>query len=48
MAEFCKECFVRINKLYYKGEELVMSDNLDFCEGCEEVKEVVLRIKKGI
>ena len=46
MAEFCKKCFIRINEPYYKGEELVMSEDVEFCEGCEEVKEVVLRIKK--
>jgi len=45
MAEFCKECFLRINK-NYKEEQLVLSEDDDLCEVCGKFKPVVIEIKK--
>lgn len=44
MAEFCKKCFIRIegNK---DEDKIVMSSSDDLCEGCGEVKPVVISIK---
>lgn len=51
MAEFCKECFVA-ELLDSKGQEdyrngkltLLMSGGEDFCEGCCEIKPVVVSV----
>lgn len=49
MAEFCKDCFAK-----YRGgaeKELrraVMSGEPDLCEGCGQMKPVVVRIKPPI
>lgn len=48
MAEFCKECFKRSVAIPSDGitdDMLVMSDWLDLCEGCGEMKSVVLEVK---
>lgn len=50
MAEFCKDCF-RSKILTYlenqiiKDEQIIMSEELDFCEGCCEWKPVVIGVK---
>lgn len=44
MAEFCKKCFVKMNKGSVKEEQLEMSKDNDFCESCGEVKPVVIGI----
>jgi hypothetical protein len=48
MAEFCKECFKK--KIITPSDNitddrLVMSEELDFCEGCCEWKPVVIEVK---
>lgn len=49
MAEFCRECFV--NKLLSSEEQqrykegrlkIVLSKELDLCEGCGDIKQVVV------
>ena len=47
MAEFCKECFLKIDRVQ-ENEEIIMSadDDLDLCEGCGKFKPVVVEIKK--
>ena len=44
MAELCKECYQR---LYGNKDRLIMSgpDDLDLCEECGQVKEVVVRVR---
>ena len=47
MAEFCKECFKRKLTVPSDGitdEMLVVSEDVDFCEGCGEWKPVVLYV----
>lgn len=42
MAEFCKECFI---KIFCPTEEeikqIVLSEDDDYCEGCNEFKPIV-------
>jgi len=47
MAEFCFECFnrLKLGDKTYKEEELIISDEEDFCEGCAEWHPVVISIK---
>lgn len=46
MAEFCKRCFKERIAPYELVENLVLSDDVDFCEGCGEFKQIVVCIKK--
>lgn len=48
MAEFCRECFIREfdpSPREIKGIILSDPDDLDLCEGCGEVKRVVVRVR---
>jgi hypothetical protein len=48
MAEFCKECFkkkIAIPSDNITDDMLVMSEQLDFCEGCCEWKPVVIGVR---
>ncbi len=47
MAEFCKECFLQMNEgeEWLDDKQIVVSQELDLCEGCGEWKEVVVEIK---
>ena len=42
MAEFCKECFKRCIEPGALDEHMVISEELDLCEGCGAMKPVVL------
>lgn len=47
MAEFCRECF--IGHLHPSEDEIkriVVSDDLDLCEGCGEYRKVVTQIRE--
>lgn len=47
MAEFCKKCF--IEKLTFgeiKEEQIIESNDYDLCEGCGEIKHIVLYVKE--
>ena len=49
MAEFCKECFknmITMSSDNIKDKDIVMSKDLDLCEGCATMKQVVIRVKK--
>lgn len=43
MAEFCRECYVRICG-GREDDPLVMSSEPDLCEGCGRVLPVVVRV----
>lgn len=45
MAEFCWECWNKINKTDKPKHEFVLSKELDICEGCGKIKPVVIRLK---
>lgn len=45
MAEFCKECFLKLNP-ELSEDDLVMVKETELCEGCGKiVDETVLKIK---
>lgn len=47
MADFCKECFDKEFGEYVKShEKVVVSKDMSFCEGCGEIKPVVLKVRK--
>ena len=42
MAEFCKDCFIKIFHPTEKDiKNIILSESNDFCEGCCEIKPVV-------
>lgn len=47
MAEFCLECFNKINKTNYSKYDCVLSKDLCFCEECNELKKAVISIRKS-
>lgn len=42
MAEFCLECLSRLDGRHYNKTDFVLSDDLDFCEGCGQWKHIVV------
>ena len=44
MAEFCKECFEKIEERKYNDDELIISKNDDFCERCCRIKPIVIAV----
>ncbi len=47
MAEFCLDCWNKINETNDEESKFVMSKELDFCEGCGEWKYVIVSEKKN-
>ncbi len=43
MAEFCLECWNKLNDTNYKPIHYVLSRDLEFCEECEQFKRVVVK-----
>lgn len=43
MAEFCKDCYVRVCG-GREDDPVILSDELELCEGCGEYKPVVVCI----
>ncbi len=49
MAEFCKECFMKkiaVPSDNITDDRLVMTEESEFCEGCGEIKPVVIEVKE--
>ena len=42
MAEFCIDCWEKMNETNHGGEEYSVSDYLELCEGCGEYRKVVV------
>ena len=42
MAEFCKECWKKMNNFNDDSIRYVLSIELELCEGCGEYKRVVI------
>ena len=47
MAEFCLDCWNKINGTKHSKRKYVLSKELDFCEGCGELKHVVIMERTG-
>lgn len=45
MSEICKDCYQR---LYGTQDRIVMSDELELCEECGNIKPVVVKVKPPI
>ena len=43
MAEFCLDCWNKINETDDPADQYIISNELDLCEGCGEVKHVIVR-----
>lgn len=47
MAEFCLECWNKMNNTNYPAKKFILTEENDLCEGCGELKKVVI-MEKGI
>lgn len=45
MAEFCLDCWNRVNGTKDPPEKYVLSREYDLCEGCGEWKRVIIRLR---
>lgn len=48
VAEFCVKCYNEMFKLNTPEEEYILSDNPELCEGCGEMKHVVIMERKDV
>ncbi len=46
MAEFCLNCWNKINDINLSEKDVIISKDLDLCEGCAELKPVIIRYKR--
>jgi|GEM_PF-2170985 hypothetical protein len=46
MAEFCRTCYKKVLKGTEPERHLVLSKDLELCEGCGEQKPVVVRVRR--
>ena len=42
MAEFCLDCWNKINETNYSKSKYILSDDLDLCEECDEWTHVIV------
>lgn len=47
MAEFCVDCWNELNQTRADPEEYVLSWGVELCEGCGQLKHVVIRRRKS-
>lgn len=47
MAEICLDCWNKINKTNYSKRKYILSDDLEFCENCKELKPVLIIERKA-
>ena len=43
MAEFCLDCWNKINHTHLAQEDVILSQESDLCQGCAEIKLTVVR-----
>ena len=46
MAEFCLECWNKINEREDKAQKFILSKELEICEGCGKWKKVIIVERK--
>lgn len=46
MAEFCVKCWNELNGTDNTESNFILSENLDLCEGCGELKKVIIKERK--
>ena len=42
MAEFCLDCWNKLNDTQLKPEDVTLSEELDICEGCAQIKQTMI------
>ena len=47
MAEFCRSCYKKVLKENTTGKALVMSKDLELCEGCGAYRHVVVCLRRS-
>ncbi len=47
MAEFCLECWNKLNKTNDPEDKYILSDEPDFCEGCGKWTRAIISEKKA-
>ncbi|MDL2281199.1 hypothetical protein LJC10_05005 [Selenomonadales bacterium OttesenSCG-928-I06] len=47
MSEFCLKCFNDINGTEVCEDEVLLSEDAEFCEGCGEMERVVISSKRN-
>jgi len=46
MAEYCLDCWNRINHIHLTKEDVILSEEeMDLCEGCAQIKPTIVRYK---
>ncbi len=45
MAEFCVECWSKLNEATLEEKDYVLSKEKDLCEGCGKYKQVIVRMR---
>ena len=43
MAEFCLDCWNKLNHTQLAQEDVILSEDPDLCEGCVQVKPTIVR-----
>jgi len=47
MAEFCLDCWNKLNHTHLTQEDVILSDDeWDLCEGCAQMKPTIIRFGK--
>ena len=46
MAEFCLECWNKINNTHLNQKDVILSEETDFCEECQQMKQVIICMKE--
>ena len=46
MAEFCLDCWNKLNKKDFTEKDYVLSRELDLCEECGQWKPVIVRVRR--
>ena len=46
MAEFCLDCWNRLNHTSYTERDFILSEELESCEGCAKFKPIILAERK--
>lgn len=47
MAEFCLDCWNKLNKANYTERDFILSKELDFCEECEKWRHVIVTVRRN-
>jgi len=47
MAEFCLDCWNKLNHTHLTQEDVILSAELDLCEGCAQMKPTIDVFRKG-